>query len=163
MIWDEVNATNTMKWRWFIVPTKVEQINENLFLDTYAMAWMKWRYMIRHECGMKQQSQVSTRSRYQSRGSPGEYRLYTEEKKSEKDEDWAFWEKRGRQIRYRWVERRCRRSEMMRELTKIRGVFCTLARYRFYEQLPKKCVSLFRSNKPLIEFVRNIFVVYSLL
>ena len=40
-----------MKWRWFLVPIKVEQINVNLFLDTYysknkKQAWMKWRWMI---------------------------------------------------------------------------------------------------------------------
>jgi len=26
---------NSVKWRRFIVPTKVEQINDHLFLDTY--------------------------------------------------------------------------------------------------------------------------------
>ena len=66
MVWDEVNANNSMKWRWFIVPIKVEQINDYLLLDTYEskkkkqkqkqLAWMKWMWMIRHECEVKQQS-----------------------------------------------------------------------------------------------------------
>ena len=44
----------------------------------------------------------------------------TEEKKSEKDMSFELFEKkRGWQIRYRRNERRCRRSEMMRKLTKI--------------------------------------------
>jgi len=57
--------------------------------------------------------------RYQSRGSPGEYRL-RRKRKVKKMSFELFEKKRGRQIRYRWVESRCRRSEMMRELTKIR-------------------------------------------
>jgi len=32
---DEVNTNNGVKWRRFIVPKKVEQINDNLFIDTY--------------------------------------------------------------------------------------------------------------------------------
>ena len=35
MVRHEVNTNNSMTWRWFIVPIKVEQINVNLFLDTY--------------------------------------------------------------------------------------------------------------------------------
>jgi len=37
MIWkrDEVNRNNGVKWRRFIVPKKVEQINDHLFIDTY--------------------------------------------------------------------------------------------------------------------------------
>jgi len=30
-----VNTNNGLKWRRFIVPTKVEQINDYLFIDTY--------------------------------------------------------------------------------------------------------------------------------
>jgi len=32
---DEVNTNNGVKWRIFIVPKKVEQINDQLFIDTY--------------------------------------------------------------------------------------------------------------------------------
>jgi len=32
---DEVNMNNSVKWSRFIVPKKVEQINDNLFIDTY--------------------------------------------------------------------------------------------------------------------------------
>ena len=38
----------SMKWSWFKVPVKVEQINENLFSDTVQSQWkqkvavMKW-------------------------------------------------------------------------------------------------------------------------
>jgi len=32
---DEVNTNNGVKWRGFIVPKKVEQINDHLFIDTY--------------------------------------------------------------------------------------------------------------------------------
>ena len=32
---DQVNTINGMKWKWFIVPIKVEQLNANSFLDTY--------------------------------------------------------------------------------------------------------------------------------
>ena len=35
MVGHELNTNNSMKWRWFIVPIKVEQINVNLILDTY--------------------------------------------------------------------------------------------------------------------------------
>jgi len=30
-----VNTNNGVKWRRFIVPKKVEQINDHLFIDTY--------------------------------------------------------------------------------------------------------------------------------
>jgi len=30
-----VNANNGVKWRRFVVPKKVEQINDHLFIDTY--------------------------------------------------------------------------------------------------------------------------------
>jgi len=30
-----MNTNNGMKWRRFIVPKKVEQINDHLFIDTY--------------------------------------------------------------------------------------------------------------------------------
>jgi len=30
-----MNTNNDVKWRRFIVPKKVEQINEHLFIDTY--------------------------------------------------------------------------------------------------------------------------------
>jgi len=30
-----VNTNNVVKWRIFIVPKKVEQINDQLFIDTY--------------------------------------------------------------------------------------------------------------------------------
>jgi len=30
-----VNTNNGVKWRRFIVPEKVEQINDHLFIDTY--------------------------------------------------------------------------------------------------------------------------------
>jgi len=30
-----MNTNNSMKWRRFIVPEKVEQINDYLFIDTY--------------------------------------------------------------------------------------------------------------------------------
>jgi len=32
---DEVNTNNGVKWRGFIVPKKVEQINDHLFIYTY--------------------------------------------------------------------------------------------------------------------------------
>jgi len=32
---DEVNMNNSVKWSRFIVPKKVEQINDYLFIDTY--------------------------------------------------------------------------------------------------------------------------------
>lgn len=32
---DEVNMNNSVEWRRFIVPKKVEQINDYLFIDTY--------------------------------------------------------------------------------------------------------------------------------
>jgi len=32
---DEVDINNSVKRRWFIVPKKVEQINEYLFIDKY--------------------------------------------------------------------------------------------------------------------------------
>jgi len=30
-----MNTNNEVEWRRFIVPKKVEQINDNLFIDTY--------------------------------------------------------------------------------------------------------------------------------
>jgi len=30
-----MNTNNDLKWRRFIVPKKVEQINEHIFIDTY--------------------------------------------------------------------------------------------------------------------------------
>jgi len=30
-----MNTNNGVKWRRFIVPTKVKQINDHLFIDTY--------------------------------------------------------------------------------------------------------------------------------
>jgi len=30
-----MNTNNAVKWRRFIVPKKVEQINDHLFIDTY--------------------------------------------------------------------------------------------------------------------------------
>jgi len=36
MITREVNTNNGAKWRRFIVPKKVEQINDHLFIDTYT-------------------------------------------------------------------------------------------------------------------------------
>jgi len=43
MIRDEMNTNNGVKWRRFIVPKKVELINDHLglFIDTYK--WTKWR------------------------------------------------------------------------------------------------------------------------
>jgi len=35
MKWDEVNMNNSVKWSRVIVPKKVEQINDYLFIDTY--------------------------------------------------------------------------------------------------------------------------------
>jgi len=35
MIREEVNTNNGVKWRRFIVPKKVEQIKDHLFIDTY--------------------------------------------------------------------------------------------------------------------------------
>jgi len=32
---DEMNTNNGVKWRRYIVPTKVEKINDHLFIDTY--------------------------------------------------------------------------------------------------------------------------------
>jgi hypothetical protein len=32
---DEVKTGNSVKWKWFIMPLKVEHINDNLFYDTY--------------------------------------------------------------------------------------------------------------------------------
>ena len=34
MIWNEVRMINDVKWGWFKVPVKVEQINAYLFSDT---------------------------------------------------------------------------------------------------------------------------------
>jgi len=42
---DEVKTNKSVKWRWFIVPTKVEQINDYLFIDTYKsnkINWLEW-------------------------------------------------------------------------------------------------------------------------
>jgi len=36
-----VNTNNGVKWRRFIVPTKVEQINDHLFIDTYKSNTIK--------------------------------------------------------------------------------------------------------------------------
>jgi len=36
-----VNTNNDVKWRRFILPKKVEQINEHLFIDTYKSNNMK--------------------------------------------------------------------------------------------------------------------------
>jgi len=43
MIWqrDEMNTNNGVKWRRFIVPKKVEQINDHLFIDIYKSNKMK--------------------------------------------------------------------------------------------------------------------------
>jgi len=35
MMRDEMNMNNSMNWRRIIVPTQVEHINDNLFMDTY--------------------------------------------------------------------------------------------------------------------------------
>ena len=124
MVWDEVNANNSMKWRWFIVPIKVEQINDYLFLRHIRIKQTKTIGM--NEMRMNdttwmwdETTKLGQYRRYQSRGNPGEYRL-RRKRKMKKMSFKLFEKKRGRQIRYRWVERRFRRSEMMRELTKIR-------------------------------------------
>jgi len=36
-----VNTNNGVKWKRFIVPKKVEQINDHLFIDTYKSKNMK--------------------------------------------------------------------------------------------------------------------------
>jgi len=33
--WDEMNTNKKVEWRRFIVPKKVEHINDHLFIDTY--------------------------------------------------------------------------------------------------------------------------------
>jgi len=44
MIWkrDEVNTNNGVKWRRFIVPKKVEQINDHLFGNMFAIWHFVW-------------------------------------------------------------------------------------------------------------------------
>ena len=37
MVRHEVNTNSSIKWRLFIVPIKVEQINVDLYLDTYNL------------------------------------------------------------------------------------------------------------------------------
>jgi len=36
-----VNTNNGVKWRRFIIPKKVEQVNDHLFIDTYKSNNMK--------------------------------------------------------------------------------------------------------------------------
>jgi len=35
-----MNTNKEVEWRRFIVPKKVEQINDHLFIDTYKCLWM---------------------------------------------------------------------------------------------------------------------------
>jgi len=36
-----MNTNNGVKWRRFILPKKVEQINDHLFIDTYKSNYIK--------------------------------------------------------------------------------------------------------------------------
>jgi len=37
-----MNMNNNVKWRRFIVPKKVEQINDHLFIDIHANFYIIW-------------------------------------------------------------------------------------------------------------------------
>jgi len=76
MRWIRVTA---VKWRRFIVPKKVEQINDHLFIDTYKsnnlqIGWMIWRWLIA-KCVWDEKTKPGQYRRCQSWDSLGKYRL----------------------------------------------------------------------------------------
>ena len=98
MVRDEVMMNNRMEWSWFRVLIKVEQINDNLFLNTCVVKtnrklheWMRWRWVDTKWRWGEKPSRVSYQ-RYPSRRSPGEYRLWW--KGDAKKWDFNFFRKR---------------------------------------------------------------------
>jgi len=53
-----VNKNNGVKWRRFIVPKKVEQINDYVFIDTYESNFKK--------IGVNEKTKLGQYRRYQS-------------------------------------------------------------------------------------------------
>jgi len=78
---DELNTNNGVNWRRFIVPKKVEQLNDYSFIDTYKpnkikLAWIKWRWTIA-KCVWDEKTKLGQSIGYRLWGSYDIKRSYT--------------------------------------------------------------------------------------
>ena len=107
MVRDEVIMNNRMEWSWFRVLIKVEQINDNLFLNTckgknkQKIAWMNEVKVSWYEMKMRWKGQAGSIPEISVREKPRWVQIMVE-RKCERDEILILWEReKWRDQRYR--------------------------------------------------------------